>query len=204
MKTKVWCCCKCPPIRAIKWILAYDSIALCITLIGFILLTINSAYRGFLECFFIISIQLPRVVTQIIMIAKKYRRDWAFICLSVRVTTLITGFAAWAYILAAIFYYISIHGFGKRISRELRIVLLISAIFIFIDGYFCWIYRYYIKDLDSRISAASRRVESMQIWEMEYEVDNKKDEAAASDDSAIPYQHIELSQERDPATKSDI
>ena len=39
---------------------------------------------------------------------------------------------------------------------------------------------------------------------MEYEVDNKKDEAAASDDSAIPYQHIELSKDRDSATKSDI
>ena len=44
----------------------------------------------------------------------------------------------------------------------------------------------------------------MQISEMKYEVDDNKNKVSASDGPATPYQHIELSQDREPATKSDM
>ena len=74
------------------------------------------------------------------MIAKKYRRDWAFICLSVRITTLLTGLAAAIYLIAVIILeirWLKQEEYGyKRQLRELKITILISLIFICIDGYF--------------------------------------------------------------------
>ena len=124
-------------MRAIRWIFVYDTLMLCVTLIVFIMLMKKNAFQGFFEGFFVIAIQVPRVVTQIVLIIKNYRRDWAFVCVSARVTTLVTGLAAVAYLFALIIYEVLRYGLDKGGKRVLVITMLVSAIFVTIDSYFC-------------------------------------------------------------------
>ena len=187
---QVWCCWKCNIFEAMKWILIYDSLMIFLTSIPFIYFIVLAYASGYsYEGFFILAIQVPRIAAETIFALKNYRRDWALICLTVRIWTLFTGLAATiAIAVQMIDNIIRLLDFAvKEDVITIWIVILISFVFISIDSYFCYIYKYYINQLDSRISSASKRIENMQILEMKYEAQNNQNGIPTSINNKAPY-----------------